>query len=71
MGKGRSLEDVLGTLGHVAEGVPTAKSAYFLAQRLGVDLPIAGEVYRVLFEGKAVEHAVRDVLARPLKKEWG
>jgi glycerol-3-phosphate dehydrogenase (NAD(P)+) len=70
MGKGRSLSDVLSTLGHVAEGVPTAKSAHFLAERLGVELPISGEVYRVLYEGKSVEQAVRDVLGRPLKKEW-
>jgi glycerol-3-phosphate dehydrogenase (NAD(P)+) len=71
LGKGRTLPDVLATLGHVAEGVPTAKSAYFLAQRLGVELPICNEVYRVLFEDKAVDRAVRDVLTRPLKKEWG
>jgi glycerol-3-phosphate dehydrogenase (NAD(P)+) len=70
LGKGRKLPDVLASLGHVAEGVPTAKSAYFLAQRLGVELPICNEVYRVLFEDKAVDRAVRDVLTRPLKKEW-
>jgi glycerol-3-phosphate dehydrogenase (NAD(P)+) len=70
MGRGRKLDEVLAGLGHVAEGVPTSQSAYFLARRLGVELPICFEVYRVLFEGKAVDHAVRDVLNRPLKKEW-
>lgn len=70
IGRGRALSDVLSGLGHVAEGVPTARSAYFLARQLGVELPICSEVYRVLFEGKAVERAVRDVLTRPLKKEW-
>ena len=70
MGRGRKLDDVLAGLGHVAEGVLTAKSAHFLAERLGVELPICQEVYRVLFEAKAVDQAVRDVLTRPLKKEW-
>ncbi len=69
MGKGRSLDDVLGTLGHVAEGVKTARSARDLALKLGVDLPICNEVYQVLYEGKSPKDAVRAVLTRPLKRE--
>ena len=71
MGRGRELDDVLRGLGHVAEGVKTAKSTFQLAQALGVELPICNEVYRVLYEGKQPLEAVRDVLTRPLKKEWG
>ena len=70
LGRGRKLEDVLAGLGHVAEGVPTAECAHRLAERLGVELPITSEVYRVLFEGKPVSEAVKDVLQRPLKREW-
>ncbi len=70
MGKGRKLDDVLDKLGHVAEGVKTAKSAYDLATQLDVELPICFEVYRVLYEAKPPLDAVRDVLTRPLKKEF-
>src|SRR5262245_53844836 len=70
LGRGRPLSDVLAGLGHVAEGVTTAESAHRLAERLGVELPIASEVYSVLFENKPVQEAVRDVLARPLRSEW-
>jgi glycerol-3-phosphate dehydrogenase (NAD(P)+) len=69
LGSGRRLCEALESLGHVAEGVPTAKSAYFLAQQQHVDLPICTEVYRVLYEGKPPLEAVRDVLARPLRRE--
>ena len=69
LGRGRTLADVLSGLGHVAEGVTTAQSAYQLAERLGVDVPITSEVYAVLCQGKPVGQAVRDLLARPLKKE--
>jgi len=69
LGRGKRLEDAVGELGHVAEGVVTADSAYHLAARLGVDLPISSEVYRVLFEDKPVLDAVRAVLSRPLKRE--
>jgi glycerol-3-phosphate dehydrogenase (NAD(P)+) len=60
---------VLGSLGHVAEGVTTAKSAFFLAQQLGVELPITNTVYRVLYEDQPVADAVRALLARPPRKE--
>jgi glycerol-3-phosphate dehydrogenase (NAD(P)+) len=69
LGRGKSLADALGELGHVAEGVVTADSAYHLAARLGVDLPISSEVYRVLFEAKPVSEAVQAVLSRPQKRE--
>lgn len=69
IGAGRALPDVLAGLGAVAEGVNTARAAYELGTRLGVDLPICFEVHRVLHEGKSAEQAVRDVLARPLRKE--
>jgi glycerol-3-phosphate dehydrogenase (NAD(P)+) len=70
LGRGRELSDVLSGLGHVAEGVTTAHSADHLAERLAVDLPITSEVYAVLYAGKPVADAVRELLARPLKKEW-
>jgi glycerol-3-phosphate dehydrogenase (NAD(P)+) len=69
LGQGQKLAEVLSGLGHVAEGVTTAQSAYQLAERLGVDLPITSEVHAVLYAGKPVAQAVRDLLARPLKKE--
>jgi glycerol-3-phosphate dehydrogenase (NAD(P)+) len=70
LAQGKSLTAALGELGHVAEGVVTAESAYHLAAQLQVELPISNEVYRVLFENKPVLDAVHDVLARPLGREW-
>jgi glycerol-3-phosphate dehydrogenase (NAD(P)+) len=70
LGRGRGLGEVLAGLGHVAEGVTTAKSAYELARRAGVDMPITQQVYRVLYEGKAPAQAVTDLLGRELKPEF-
>ncbi|TKD07412.1 NAD(P)H-dependent glycerol-3-phosphate dehydrogenase [Polyangium fumosum] len=69
MGRGRTLDDVLSHLGHVAEGVKTAKSAYDLGTKLDVDLPITSEVYRVLYEQKTPLQAVVDLMNRSLRKE--
>jgi glycerol-3-phosphate dehydrogenase (NAD(P)+) len=53
----------------VAEGVKTTESAYRLAQRLGVDMPITEQVYRVLHDGKPPRQAVLDLMTRDLKEE--
>jgi glycerol-3-phosphate dehydrogenase (NAD(P)+) len=70
LGRGRTLGQVLTNLGHVAEGVKTAKSAYDLAKKLGVSMPITSEVYSVLYEDKPVQQAVRDLMARELGYEF-
>src|SRR5882672_1565060 len=70
LGRGRTLPDVLAGLGHVAEGVRTAKSAYDLGRKFGVDMPITMEVYRVLYEGKSPKQAVSDLLARANRPEF-
>ncbi len=69
LGKGRKLGDILSTLGHVAEGVKTTKSTYDLGSRLGVDMPITGEVYRILYEDKPPQQAVVDLMSRALSRE--
>jgi glycerol-3-phosphate dehydrogenase (NAD(P)+) len=70
LGKGRKLADVLAGLGHVAEGVKTAKSAYDLSKKLGLDLPIITEAYRVLYEDKPALEALKDLMGRELTAEF-
>jgi len=70
LGKGRKLEEVLAGLGHVAEGVKTAKSAYGLAEKLGVDCPIIREVYLALYEGKPAKEALGALMSRELGYEF-
>jgi glycerol-3-phosphate dehydrogenase (NAD(P)+) len=70
MGRGRKLPDVLAGLGHVAEGVKTAKSAYDLSQKAGVEMPITRAVYTVLYEDKPVQQAVSELMSRDLGYEF-
>ena len=69
IGQGKSLEDILGSMQMVAEGVRTAKSAKALSDRDGVDMPITQEVYAMLYEGKPPLKAVGDLMTRPLRAE--
>ncbi len=69
IGKGEKLKDVLAGMKMVAEGVPTCRSAYALAKRLGVEMPITEECHNVLFSGKPVLEAIKDLMQRELKAE--
>jgi glycerol-3-phosphate dehydrogenase (NAD(P)+) len=69
LGKGEKLSAVLAEMVSVAEGYPTARSAYFLAQHRQVTTPIIDEVYRMLYEGKNVAQGVRDLITRDTKAE--
>ena len=69
IGKGRKLPDILSEMVMVAEGVATTKSAYDLAIRTGIDVPITTEVYRILFEGKDPLTACYDLMTRDPKGE--
>jgi glycerol-3-phosphate dehydrogenase (NAD(P)+) len=71
LGKGETREQIVASTPTVAEGVRTARSAWQLAQRLGVEVPITREVYAALYEGKSPRQAVRDLMAREAKPEFG
>ena len=53
----------------VAEGAYTVDAALALADELGVEMPIAREVHRALFEGKSAKRCLIDLLARESKDE--
>ena len=69
IGKGRKLDDILGHMDSVAEGVPTTRAVRELARRFDVDMPITEAVHAVLFEAKDVLHALADLMTREPKPE--
>ncbi len=69
IGRGKKLAQVLSEMVMVAEGVKTTKAAVRLAARVDVELPIAEQVYRVLFRGKDPRRAMKDLMVRKAKKE--
>ncbi|MDD5359659.1 MAG: NAD(P)H-dependent glycerol-3-phosphate dehydrogenase [Sulfurovaceae bacterium] len=63
LSQGKSLEDILKELGEVAEGVATAKALYDIAIKNDIYLPIAKQVYDMLFMGKNPRESVKDLLS--------
>jgi glycerol-3-phosphate dehydrogenase (NAD(P)+) len=69
IGKGKTLKEISAHMNMVAEGVPTAKSAYDLGFKYHVDIPIIKEVYSVLYKNKSPLKAVKDLMTREKKGE--
>ena len=61
LAEGKSIKEILEELGEVAEGIPTTKALYHIAQKENIYLPIASEVYNML-EGKEPSLSVNDLL---------
>ncbi len=69
LAQGETLEDILRSMPMIAEGVPTTEAAVGIAHDRGIEMPIAEEVYHVLFDGKPPQDGVRDLMTRAVKGE--
>ncbi len=69
LGGGESIDEILGSMKQVAEGVWNCSNACALAKKQGVELPISEEVYGILQGDKSPVEAVHDLMCRTLKPE--
>ena len=69
LGLGRNLDEITRGTRSVAEGIPTARSAFECARRVGLETPIIDQVYAVLYEGKPPFQAMQELLGRDQKSE--
>jgi glycerol-3-phosphate dehydrogenase (NAD(P)+) len=69
LGRGRKLEDIVGEMNMVAEGVKTSRAVLALAEREGVEVPLCEHVVRVLYEGVAPADMVLSLMLRSAKPE--
>lgn len=71
LGRGRSLLEAQRDIGQTVEGVRTAAEVLALAQRVGVEVPLCEQVYRVLQGEITVTDAMRELMQRAQKAEFG
>lgn len=69
LGRGETLQQILDSHPKLAEGYPTARSAFQLARKLQVETPLMDEVHAMLYEGKSPKDTVQDLLKRGRKAE--
>ncbi|MDP9292774.1 MAG: NAD(P)-dependent glycerol-3-phosphate dehydrogenase [Verrucomicrobiota bacterium] len=69
LGRGESLDEICRSMTMVAEGVPTAQSAFECARAKGVETPIIDQVFKVLYEKKPAAAAMHELMSRDLRAE--
>jgi len=69
IGRGETIAAIQASHPKLAEGYPTARSAYRLAKEKAVATPVIDEVHAMLYEGKTPKLAVRDLISRSFKAE--
>lgn len=69
LGRGESIAQITESMKMVAEGIPTTKSAYDCARKLGVETPVIDQVHAVLYEGKAPMQGLKELLQRDQRAE--
>lgn len=69
LGRGRSLEEIVGSMRMVAEGVHTTYAAVDLARKCGIEMPITEQVNAILHGERGPREAIRELMERSLKRE--
>ena len=71
LARGKTLDEITTEMNMVAEGVKTTRAVLGLAERAGVEMPIAEHVAKVLYEGMTPRDAVLSLMTREAKSERG
>ena len=69
IGQGKPVEESVKEIGAVVEGYYAAANARTLAQKAGVEMPIAQAAYEVLYEGRDIHGVVNDLMSRTKRHE--
>jgi len=67
--QGMPIDKIISSMKMVAEGIKTSLSAYRLAKKMGIEMPITTEVHHIIYGGKDPHRAVKDVMTRELRVE--
>ena len=70
LARGKSLDEIMGSMTQVAEGVDTTRAALRLAASLDVEMPITQVTHDVLFDGLEIRQAIADLMGREPVSEW-
>jgi glycerol-3-phosphate dehydrogenase (NAD(P)+) len=69
LASGKRLDEIVGSMQMIAEGIETTKATRDLALRHGIEMPITEQMYALLFEARSPGEAIRQLMERSLKGE--
>ena len=69
LGSGKNLDETLGQMGMIVEGVSTTKAAYQFAKKRQIEMPITSGIYEILFHDKDPKEVVGNLMSRNKREE--
>jgi len=69
LAQGKNAADIVKHQKSAVEGYYTVNAAYSLSKRLGIDMPITEELYKIIYEGKDILSSLQDIISRVYKEE--
>ncbi len=69
LAQGKKASDIISNQKSVVEGYYTVKAVYNLSKRLGIEMPITEELYKIIYEEKNIQDSLRDIISREYKEE--
>jgi glycerol-3-phosphate dehydrogenase (NAD(P)+) len=69
LGQGKSVDEITAEMSMVAEGIKSTAGILALAERNGIEMPIADQVGRVLYDGVPVQEAILALMGRTARSE--
>ena len=69
LASGKQLDEIVGSMQMIAEGIETTKATMDLALRHGIEMPITEQMHALLFEARPASEAIRQLMERSLKGE--
>jgi glycerol-3-phosphate dehydrogenase (NAD(P)+) len=69
LANGKKAQDIIDSQKNVVEGYYTIDAAHNLSKKLGIDMPITEELFKILYEGKNIKTSLQDVIQREFKEE--
>lgn len=69
LAQGKNAADIIKNQKIVVEGYYTVSAAYHLSKKLGIEMPITEELYKIIYEGKNIQASLQDIISREYKEE--
>jgi glycerol-3-phosphate dehydrogenase (NAD(P)+) len=69
LGKGRKIDEIIGSMTMVAEGVKNCESLFHLSKDIGVEMPLTEELYKIIYKKANLKDSIKTLLGRKEKYE--
>ena len=69
VGKGKKINEIIKSKKTISEGIINSKTIFNLSKKKGIEMPVCGSVYKILYKKNKIKNTIEKILSRNIKKE--